>query len=563
MSPFDYAFLSLYIIGVFLIGIISSRRIKNQSDMFSAGGNAPWWASGLSSFMTMFSASTFVVWGGIAYKFGFVAVVINLCTGIAALLIGYFVAGKWNKLGISTPATYIQLRFGKIGLNFYTWTMMLKKVLGVAVSVYSLAIVLVALIPLEEGHILRDATTGNLSLYWAIIIFGTIVVAYTMIGGLWAVLMTDVLQFIVLTLVVIMVTALMINGLDDFQEVLYSLPDRFFSPIGGDYGWLFLMGWITINFIALGAEWAFVQRYTSVKTPSDAKKSAYLFGSLYLITPILWLFPVILYRGINPNANPEQAYILASQSVLPVGVLGLMFAAMFSATASMVSSQLNVFAGVLTNDFYKPFMNPDASESRLIKVGRFFTGTLGAILIIVALFVPLMGGAEKLIISINSLMVVPLLAPSLWGLFSKRIGVKEMCLVAIISFSVGLFLRYGLSISGGNIDVLVGVVLPVVILAIMDYLKRNGIDKGWVLVETQKNENTRKIEDAKTETKVVFDSFPQKVVMVSLLVCSISLFALIFLSEEGRGVIGIFGVCLLLIALGIHLKIKKLQSKIN
>jgi len=77
--------------------------------MFAAGGQSPWWTSGLSAFMTMFSANTFVVWGGIAYKMGLVAVIINLMYGVAALLVGYFVAGRWKNLGIETPAQFIHL----------------------------------------------------------------------------------------------------------------------------------------------------------------------------------------------------------------------------------------------------------------------------------------------------------------------------------------------------------------------------------------------------------------------------------------------------------------------
>ncbi|MGJ8736825.1 sodium:solute symporter family transporter, partial [Zobellia laminariae] len=464
MSSFDYALLALYILGIFIISIVSSRRIKNQEDMFSAGGQAPWWASGLSAFMTMFSAGTFVVWGGIAYRYGLVAIIINMCFGVAALLGGYFVAGKWNALGIATPAAYLQLRFGKIGLNLYTWTMMLKEIMAVAIAVYSLAIILVALIPLDEGNILRDGLTGNLSLNYAILIFGAIVILYTMIGGLWAVLMTDVLQFIVLTLVVFMVSVLMVNGIDDYEVLLNNLPEGFFSPTASEYGWLFLFGWVSIAFFAVGAEWAFVQRYIAVKSPAEAKKTAYLFGGMYLFTPILWMLPPMLYRGINPSINPEQAYILASQSVLPVGILGLMFAAMFSATASMVSSQLNVFAGVLTNDFYKALLRPNASSGHLVKIGRIFTGTLGLALIGVALYVPNMGGAEKIIISMNSLVVVPLLAPALWGLFSPQIGIKDMLIVAFTSFSVGLILRFGFSISGGDVDVIIGVILPISML---------------------------------------------------------------------------------------------------
>ena len=133
---------------------------------------------------------------------------------------------------------------------------------------------------------------------------------------------------------------------------------------------------------------------------------------MYLITPLFWMLPPLLYRSQIEGVNKEQAYILASQSVLPPGLLGLMVAAMFSATASMVSSQLNVFAGVLTNDFYKPLLNADASEKKLVLAGRFFTALLGALLVATAIMVPHMGGAEKLIVTINSLLVVPLLAPA-------------------------------------------------------------------------------------------------------------------------------------------------------
>ena len=99
--------------------------------------------------MTIFSAGTFVVWGGIAYELGFVAVMINTCYGIAALLAGHFVAGRWNALGVSTAAEYVSLRFGKAGLHFFTWTMLTKRILGVSVSLYALAVLLVSLIPLD------------------------------------------------------------------------------------------------------------------------------------------------------------------------------------------------------------------------------------------------------------------------------------------------------------------------------------------------------------------------------------------------------------------------------
>ncbi len=556
MTSPDYITLLLYIAGIFVISTVSARRTKSQSDMFAAGRRSTWWASGLSGFMTMFSAGTFVVWGGIAYELGFVAVMINTCYGIAALLVGYFVAGRWNQLGVSTPAEFVRLRFGKTGLHFFTWTMLIKRILGVSVSLYALAVLLVALMPLD--------------LTWAIILFGVIVVIYTMQGGLWAVLMTDVLQFFVLTVAVLFVAILMIAG-TEWAAFTNAVPEHFFSPVAGKYGWFFLLGWVTIHFFMIGAEWAFVQRFLAVRNPGEARKSSYLFGTMYLLTPLFWLLPPLLYRGQVEGIEKEQAYILAAQSVLPPGVLGLMVAAMFSATASMVSSQLNVFAGVLTNDFYRPFLNPQASERVLVRTGRVFTFLLGAFLVTAAILVPHMGGAEKLIISINSLLVVPLFAPTLWGLFSRKIGIREMILVALTSFAIGLALRFGLAsnpfVEEGdrlwplarylaentkNVEVLVGVVLPLVMLGFIEWTKDHSDERAMEVPDKGHSEETES-----SGPPYEFDPFPARMVMGSHLVIGLGMSLLGILGGSDRATLLTFGCVLLLIAGLIQITIKR------
>ena len=297
---------------------------------------------------------------------------------------------------------------------------------------------------------------------------------------------------------------------------------------------------------------------------------------MYLVTPLFWLLPPLLYRSQTSDANPEQAYILAAQSVLPPGVLGLMVAAMFSATASMVSSQLNVFAGVLTNDFYRAFFNPNASEQTLVATGRMFTAILGALLVTVAVLVPHLGGAEKLIITVNSLLVVPLLAPALWGLFSRKIGIREMCLVALTSFFISVFLRFGIATSPliletdwlaplatylskniKNLEVVVGVILPILMLLALERLKR-GKDPGWKVLEDERALLQSSIQESNITAS--FDSFPARMVMISLLVMAIGMVALGFFVSQGRTVLLSFGVILLLIAGIIHLVISRLRA---
>lgn len=552
MSALDYLTLLLYVGGIFVISTLSARRTSNSQEMFSAGRSSPWWASGLSGFMTMFSAGTFVVWGGIAYELGLVAVAINTCYGIAALLVGYFVAGRWNALGVSTPAEFVQLRFGTTGLHFFTWAMLAKRILGVSVSLYALAVLLVALLPVD--------------LTLAIVVFGGIVVLYTMQGGLWAVLMTDVLQFIVLTVVVLMVALLMLSGMD-YEGFAERVPETFLHPVAAQYGWFFLAGWVTIHFFIIGAEWAFVQRYLAVRSPREAKKSAWLFGAMYLATPLFWMLPPLLYRGQVEGVDKEQAYILASQSVLPPGVLGLMVAAMFSATASMVSSQLNVFAGVLTKDFYRPFFHPAASERALVRAGRAFTILLGALLVATAILVPRLGGAERVIISINSLLVVPLFAPTLWGLYSRKIGIADMLFVALTSFLVGLTLRFGiagnpwiaegdwlwplasfLSAHTQNIELIAGVALPVAMLVAIELWKR-GVDPGADRVARHDAATPAAPEEGAAP---VFDPYAARLVMFSLLILGLWLLVLSFNVSAERGLMIAFGTVMILAAGGIH-----------
>jgi len=564
MTITDYVVLALYLLGIFSVGVFFSRKNKSSEDMFAAGGQSPWWTSGLSAFMTMFSANTFVVWGGIAYKHGLVAVMINLMYGVAALLVGFFVAGKWKKLGVKTPAEFIQLRYGKGPLHFYTWFMTVFRMIGTAGSLYALGVVFVGL--------LSGGDADSSLLYTVIAVFGAIVVGYTMLGGLWAVLMTDVLQFIVLNLAVLFVVPLAFMKAGGVQAFITKAPEDFFAPIGGQYTWFFLAGWCAIHFFMIGAEWAFVQRFICVPSAKDARKSTYLFGVLYLVSPFLWLLPPLLWRVISPipeGATPEEirvlaenAYILSCKSVLPIGMVGLMLAAMFSATASMVSSQLNVFSGVLTNDIYKPLRGGNLSDKQMVRAGRLFTVLLGVILILIAIAIPSMGGAEKVIVSITELMVVALLAPTLWGLFSHKVNCAAVWATSIVGFAAGVIVRFGLS-SGGflaGVDTLsglcawvqshgtetktfTGVVLPLLILTVVQILSK-GAAAGYTRVHSLEVE-----EVALEETGAVKASkLPAIIVAWALAACGLLMSALVLINDESRLVIGAFAAVLFAVA---------------
>ncbi|WP_406828880.1 sodium:solute symporter family transporter [Microbulbifer sp. ARAS458-1] len=549
MALLDYWVLAAYMLGIVLIGVFYAKRNRSAQDMFAAGGQAPWWVSGLSGFMTMFSAGTFVVWGGIAYKYGLVAVSINLCYGIAALAAGYFVAGRWKTMGVDTPAEYIELRFGKSVVQLYTWAMLVYRIVGTGVALYALSIILVALMPLPEGNPFRDPNTGNLAVEWAILAFGLVVIIYTMAGGLWAVLMTDVLQFIVLNLSVLFVLVFMLQAIGGVGTFIEQAPAQFFAPVSEGYSLYFLMGWVCIHFFMVGADWAFAQRFISVPSAKEARKSAYLFGILYLVSPLVWLMPPMLYRVIDPSADPEQAYIAACLSVLPAGLVGLLIAAMFSATASLASSQLNVFAGVFTENFYRPLMEQRGGSGNLVTVGRWITLLIGLLLIAVAISIPYMGGAEKVIVSVTSLMVGPLFAPTVWGIFSRRLSARAVWSCVLLTFAAGGAFKWILSVPADGsispsalawltkhsavIELGIGILVPLSVLALFTFvIDRNGTP-GWI-PDTSKN--------ATSNAGAVASDLPARVVAVAMGLCALLLMLIALISHERQLEIGLFAL---------------------
>ena len=127
MVTLDYIVLVIYFIGLIVVSLVVSRSIKSSSDMFVASGNSSWWLSGMSTYMTIFSASTFVVWGGVAYKSGLVAALIGNLVGVACFLAGKWFAGRWRRIRLNSPGEFVKIRFGNTSLNFYSIVGMLGK----------------------------------------------------------------------------------------------------------------------------------------------------------------------------------------------------------------------------------------------------------------------------------------------------------------------------------------------------------------------------------------------------------------------------------------------------
>ncbi len=502
--------------------------------------------------------------GGIAYRLGLVAISILTTIGLSLILVGIFVAGKWREIGIKSPAEFLGVRFGQTTVKLYTLLGIVGRGVSISVALYAVSILLVALIPLPAGHLLADPTTGNLSVAWAVLIIGVITVVYTAVGGLWAVLMTDLVQFILLVLMVVILVPLSFNSVGGVGAFIEQAPRNFFRPVSGEYSFIWLILWFFLWFFQVSGDWPFVQRYISVPTAKDAKKVAFLMAALYIISPLIWLIPSMIYRVINPDVNPEQAYILISQHVLPAGMLGLMMAAMISATMSMVSSMPNVFAGVFTNDIYRSY-RPHSSEEKLMRVGRIFTAVYGALVIGLALIIPKLGGAERVVVTLMTLVMGPMAVPSVWGLFSRRITQKAVWLSLGITYALGIFAKVGFANQGffaGSwdagvvisayvernpelVDAFIGLVIPVVILTIMEITTRKREeDPGWRrflnAIKKTKNEENKSAIPATSK-------LPQQIVNWSFVILGIAVGGLAITNKMQRKILVLFSILLLLI----------------
>ena len=556
MQTVDYIVIVLYILGIVGAGMVFTGKMKNSKEMFAAGGQSPWWVSGLSAFMTMFSAGTFVVWGGIAYKYGAVAIAINLCYGVSALLVGWLLAGVWRKAGVDSASEFLQLRYGSSIVQFYTWFKGSLTLFSTGGAVYALSKIVCALMPLPVGHLLADSATGHLSVPLTSIALCLIVIVITFSGGLWAVLMTDVLQFVILTLSVVFVVPLILIEVGGWGAFTAAAPEGFLSPVAADFSVWFLIGWMVVNFFIFAADWAFVQRWVCVPTAKDAKKAAYLIGGLYLVSPVFWMLPPLLYRVINPDADTEQAYILACKLVLPAGMVGLMVAAMASATASMATTRLNVFAGAFTEAYHRT-MNKNASETHLVFVGRIVTVILGLVVIAGALLIPRYG-YTKFIIDINTLLYVPLFLPAVWGLFSKKIGLTAVWVTTIAGFVTAYLVKFALARNGfltevellqpivawiaenGRVaDMLAGIVTPFLILIVLELVEKHEYP-GW--------ERAQKAKRAFQEQPVLKTyTLPGKMVAISLGVIALFMGSLAIINREEAGILATLSIVLVAI----------------
>ncbi len=551
MVQIDFYVMAIFALLIFAIGLTFTRAgSKNGQAFFEAGGATPWWINGLSLFISYFSAGTFVVWGSIAYKSGLVSNVIQLTMAISGLLVARFIAGKWKKTGAVTAADYLGRRFGVKTQQFYTYLILLLSLFSTAAVLYPV------------GKMVHVATLFPLNT--CIIVIGLIIVLYTAAGGLWAVLVTDVVQFVILSASVFIVIPIAFSEIGGVSQFFAKAPPGFFQPFNADYTFEFMLAFIVYQLFYIGGNWAYVQRYTSVATVRESKKVAYLFTALYLISPVIWMLPPMIYRIINPGLQglePEGAYMMICQKVLPAGLIGLVLAGMISATSSKANTTINLVATVFANDIYKTLLRPKSSEKELILMARLFTLLFGAATIVVAILIPRAGGVVEVVLSTASIAGGALFGPIIWSLFTRRQTSFSLVTVSVISLLVSLFFKvvtpslFHLKFNR-TIETIVGVGLPVLLLlAFGFYYKLNSLQGPDYMVAVPETANAQTIQEhAASQRQNVFGV---KVIAISMAVIGLGIVTLgILAGSFSQVVIGV-GLFILIMAGFIWYKINQ------
>ncbi|NGM61489.1 Na+:solute symporter [Sphingobacterium sp. SGG-5] len=550
MTALDYWVIAIFSIGILVAGLSMSDKKADMKSYFGASGALPWWMSGLSLYMGFFSAGTFVVWGAIAYEQGWVAVTIQWTMAIAGFLIGKWIAPRWRQTGVLTAAEFLQERFGPKVHKFYTYVFLFMSFAYNGAFLYPVAK-------------LVNVSTG-LSAEYAIILFGIMAVLYTTSGGLWAVIVTNVLQFVVLTAAVLIVVPLAFDRVGGVSTFVQDAPEGFFNFTGGEYSLWFMVAFGLYNMIFIGGNWAYVQRYTSVPTKKDAKKVGYTFGWLYLISPVIWMLPPMLYRFLNVDLagmENEGAYLMMCKEVLPQGIMGLMITGMIFATTDSVNASLNVSSAVFTNDVYKR-LYPNAKEKSLMWVARLSTLLFGVITVGVALMVPAMGGIVEVVLSIGALTGVALYGPGIWALFSKRQTAFSILFTSIASLAINLFFKFLapslLNITLGRMaETVLGVFLPLALLLFFELFHRKKVEV-LVTTESDGSESETTPADIELEAEALAATNQQskmaiRTVGYALLGVGSMIFILGLVSSIGRiSVLSVSGVIIILGLLAVY-----------
>ncbi|MHB1022929.1 MAG: sodium:solute symporter family protein [Acidobacteriaceae bacterium] len=451
MHTIDVAVIAAYMMVLVSIGLRSSRHQKTTDSYFLAERSIPGWAAGMSLLATIITSVTFIAYPGAAYAGNWHLLVPGIMFVAVIAAIGFVVVPFFRHVVAMSVYEYFGRRFGK-------WVRMYAS-LAFAMGHFAKMGFVFYLLALSVSGI-----TGW-SLRGIIIILGTITIFYTLVGGLEAVIWTDVVQgFVLWTGVAVSILFLLFSPKVHASEMLHLIAANHKASLGsfafdlklptfwtmGLYGLFFYLQKYT-------ADQTVVQRYLAARTDKEALRGIKMGAALCLpvwtafmfIGSLLWAFYKLTAEHLPASVTrPDQVFPHFMVTEMPQGVAGLFLAALFGAAMSMLASDLNCLAVILVEDYYGQFF-PRRTDRERLRFGKISVAVCGALAIAVALrLATTHGSALALYYTVTAIV-----AGGLAGLFLLAFLVRRAGVVAAtvgVAMNLLFTLWATMTMNGGN-----------------------------------------------------------------------------------------------------------------
>lgn len=514
-ATIDYVVFAAYAVLILAIGLIVSRekggKEKDSKDYFLASKSLPWWAIGASLIASNISAEQFIGMSGSGYRLGLAIATYEWMAAITLLVVAWFFLPIFLKKGIYTMPQFLEVRYDN-----RVRTLLAVFWLAVFIFVNLTSVLYLGALAMEN--------IMGVDIFYGMAGLALFAIVYSIYGGLKAVAWTDVIQvaFLIgggfLTTYVALeaygdggffngLSKLMDNVSDRFNMILFEGELMYQDDAGETQdaynllpGMSVLIGgmWIA-NLYYWGCNQYIIQRALAAKSLKEAQRGVAFAGYLKLLLPLIVVIPGIVAYAMsleNPDAvgigKADEAYPwLLGQFVSP-GLKGLAFAALIAAIVSSLASMMNSTSTIFTMDIYKPFINPNASEGRLVTVGR-IVAFVAMVLAGVAAY-PLLGQSDQVFQDIQNYtgMVSPgVLAVFILGLFWKKATPNA----ALVSAFLSVPLSIGMGALMPDLPFMnrMGIVflISVALIAIISYVegKGNNHAKGISVKEVQREKD--------------------------------------------------------------------------
>ena len=415
MSLLDWAVVVAYLAFTLVLGLVVARRGARSLAEFFVGGRAiPWWLAATSMAATTFNVDTPLYVAGRVAQAGVAGNWEWWSFAFGHILLAVLLAKLWRRAGVMTDMELTELRYG--GNPAAALRATRAFLLAVPLNCVSIGYGMLAMRKVVTSLGVLDSLPslpGDPRL-WAILPIVVIVLLYTAVSGLWGVVATDFIQYILAMAGALLVMGYAlheIGGLDAMVSRLHAAGESrrlALVPLGEDalvpmstfLGYIGIQWWAVRNSDGGGV---FVQRLSSTANEREAAKAAHTFNILnYLVRTWPWVIVGLAALVLMPGlADPETAYPLMMLRYLPAGLLGLVFASLVAAFMSTVSTQLNWGASYLVHDLYARFTG-QADDRRLLRAARVASVLLALLAATVSFFMESVGQVFRFLILIGN-----------------------------------------------------------------------------------------------------------------------------------------------------------------